>query len=113
MKRVYDFLKNYIAGLQEDAKHATDVVKALQILENRKRILEQQKKKQRGEIHEQRAKLDAGLELMEKEISDCLKQLELLEKQKMQIVIEVCAAILKIAVPPLAVILILFIIADR
>ena len=53
-------------------------------MENRKRILEQQKKKQRGEIHEQLTKLDAGLELMEKEISDCLKQLELLEKQKVQ-----------------------------
>ena len=81
---IYSYLKNYIASVHESGKNATDVVKVLQILENRKRILEQQKKKQRGEIHEQLTKLDAGLELMEKEISDCLKQLELLEKQKVQ-----------------------------
>ena len=39
---IYSYLKNYIASVHESGKNATDVVKALQILENRKRILEQQ-----------------------------------------------------------------------
>ena len=35
--------------------------------ENKKKFLEQQKKKQSGEIRESIAKLDAGLEMLEKE----------------------------------------------
>ena len=78
---VYSYLKNYIAGVSETGKNATDVVKALQILENKKKLLEQQKKKQSGEIRESIAKLDAGLEMLEKETADCLRQLEELEKE--------------------------------
>ena len=81
---IYSYLKNYIACVSETGKSATDVVKALQILENKKKLLEQQKKKQSGEIRESIAKLDAGLEMLEKEAADCLRQLEELEKQKMQ-----------------------------
>ena len=81
---IYSYLKNYIASVSEAGKNATDVVKALQILENKKKLLEQQKKKRSGEIKESIAKLDAGLEMLDKETADCLRQLEELEKQKMQ-----------------------------
>ena len=81
---IYNYLKNYIANVSEAGKNATDVVKALQILENKRKFLEQQKKKRSAEIHEKIAKLDAGLEILEKEAADCLRQLEELEKQRMQ-----------------------------
>ena len=81
---IYSYLKNYIASVSEAGKNATDVVKALQILENKKKLLEQQKKKRSAEIYESIAKLDAGLEMMEKEIAVCLRQLEELEKQRMK-----------------------------
>ena len=63
---IYSYLKNHIASVQEAGKNATDVVKALQILETKKKSIEQMKKKQAGEIREQIAKLDAGMELLEK-----------------------------------------------
>ena len=47
------------------------------------------KKKQAGEIREQIAKLDAGIELLEKEILACQKQIEGLMKQKAQLEEEV------------------------
>ncbi len=81
---VYSYLKNYIASVQEAGKQATDVVKALDILEKKKKALEQQKKKTMAEIKEQLAKVDAGIELVEKEITDCQRQLELIIQQKEQ-----------------------------
>lgn len=79
---VYSYLKNHIAGIQEAGKYATDVVKALQILESKKKMLEQQKKKKTAEINEALTKLDTRLELTEKEISDGLLQIEHLNNQK-------------------------------
>ena len=81
---IYSYLKNHIAGIQEAGSQGTDVVKALQILDSRKKAIEQQKKKQTAEIQKQLEKLDAGLELLEKEMKNCLEQLELLKRQKLQ-----------------------------
>ena len=86
---VYSYLKNYIASVQEAGSHATDVVKALGILEGKKKVLEQQKKKQTLELNQQIAKVDAGLELVKKEISDCQRQLEHVKKQRVQLEEEV------------------------
>ena len=79
---VYSYLKNYIASVQEAGKHATDVVKALELLEKKKKSLEQQKKKKLTEIKEQLAKVDARIEFVEKEIADCQRQLEIIINQK-------------------------------
>lgn len=81
---IYSYLKNHIASVQEEGKNATDVVKALQILENKKKALEQQKKKKAAEINEALTKLDARIELTEKEISDSLLQIDNLNNQKKQ-----------------------------
>ena len=78
---VYSYLKNYIASIQEAGSYRTDVVKAISILEGKKKALEQQKKKQMMEINQQIAKVDARLELVEKEISDCQVQLDEVKKQ--------------------------------
>ena len=86
---IYSYLKNHIASVQEAGKNATDVVKALQILDTKKKSIEQMKKRQAGEITEQIAKLDAGIELLEKEILACQKQIEGLMKQKVQLEEEV------------------------
>lgn len=79
---VYSYLKNHIASVQEAGKNATDVVKALQILENKKKALDLQKKKKTVEISEAITKLDTRLELIQKEISDGLLQIEHLKNQK-------------------------------
>lgn len=81
---IYSYLKNHIASVQEAGSNATDVVKALNILEGKKKALEQQKKKQTAEIREELAKIDAKLGLIEKEISDCLRQLETVRTQRVQ-----------------------------
>ena len=78
---IYSYLKNYIASVQEAGRQATDVVKALTILENKKKVLEQQKKKRAAEISQQLTRIDAALEVVEKEISECQKQLETLKSQ--------------------------------
>lgn len=78
---VYSYLKNYIASIQEAGSRSVDVVKALSVLEGRKKALEQQKKKQVQEIKEQLAKTDARLELLEQEISDCFGQLKLYQQK--------------------------------
>ena len=79
---VYSYLKNYIASVQEAGSRSTDVVKALGILESRKKALEQQKKKQALEIKEQIAKTDARLELVEQEIADYTSQLHAVNNKK-------------------------------
>lgn len=81
---VYSYLKNYIASVQEAGSNATDVVRALGILESKKKALEQQKKKLVLEVKEQIAKTDAGIELVEKELLDCQKQLDHVLRQKAQ-----------------------------
>ena len=73
---IYSYLKNYIASVQEAGSHATDVVKALNILENRKKTFEQQKKKRAAEVMAEIAKIDARLELTEKENVTCQAQLK-------------------------------------
>lgn len=82
---IYSYLKNYISSVQESGKNATDVVKALSILENRKKELEKEKKKQSAEIFQQLASLDARLELVEKEVLECEKQLEVLKCNQQQL----------------------------
>lgn len=75
---IYSYLKNYIAGVQEAGRQAMDVVKALNILENRKKALEQQKKKKAAEIMQQLTKIDSALEVIGKEITECQRQLNAL-----------------------------------
>ena len=82
---VYSYLKNYIASVQESGSHSMDVVKALSILEGKKKALEQQKKKQAQEVREQITKVDARLGLLEQEITGYLSQLEQLNKKKAEL----------------------------
>lgn len=82
---IYSYLKNYIAGVQENQSQGTDVVKVLEILGNRKKELEQKKKKKLQEIKEELAKCDARLELLEQEVKAYKIQLEELEKQKKEL----------------------------
>ena len=79
---VYSYLKNHIASAAEAGRYATDVVRAVEILEKKKKAIEQQKKKTAAQIKEQLAKADAKIELIEKEITDCQRQLEILTIQK-------------------------------
>ena len=79
---VYSYLKNHIASAAEAGQYATDVVRAVEILEKKKKAIEQQKKKTAAQIKEQLAKADAKIELIEKEITDCQRQLEILTIQK-------------------------------
>lgn len=80
---VYDYLKNYIAGLMESGSQSVDVVKALEILEKKKKELERQKKKRSSEIQQSIAKTETKLEMVEKELQDCERQLDDLLRQKM------------------------------
>lgn len=80
---VYGYLRNYIAGVQESGTQSTDVVRALEILNQRKKMLEQQIKKQSAQIREQIARADARLELTGQEISDCRAQLKRVQEQQM------------------------------
>ena len=82
---VYSYLKNYIASVQESGSRAMDVVKALAILEGRKKALEQQKKKLTQEIKEEISKTDARLEMLEQEISGYLSQLELYSQKNKEL----------------------------
>ena len=79
---VYSYLKNHIVSAAEAGRYATDVVRAVEILEKKKKAIEQQKKKTAAQIKEQLAKADAKIELIEKEITDCQRQLEILTIQK-------------------------------
>lgn len=79
---VYSYLKNYIAGVQEAGSRSTDVVKAMTILDAKKKALEQQKKKQTAALNEQIARVDASLSLIAREISDCETQRTAAEQEK-------------------------------
>lgn len=78
---VYSFLKNYIAGEGEEGSRSTDVVRALEILEGKKKLLEQQKKKRAAGIHEKLSAIDVRIEHVQKEADDCTVQLKLLEQE--------------------------------
>lgn len=82
---VYSYLKNHIAGVQEEGKNATDVVKALSILENRKKLLEKERKQKSNEIYKRLDSLDAGMELLQKETTDYTEQIKTLEKRKSEL----------------------------
>lgn len=79
---VYDHLKNYIAGQQEEGSRSVDVVAALEILEKKKKELEQQKKKCNLEIRQLIEKSETKIEMVEKEILVCQNQLEALKEQE-------------------------------
>lgn len=76
-------LKNYIAGQQEEGSRSVDVVKALEILEKRKKALEQKKKKQEQDVRKSIEIADAKLEMTEKEISDYQRQLQIIKEEKL------------------------------
>ena len=79
---IYSYLKNHIARVSEAGMYGTDVVKALDILESRKKALEQQKKKEVLFLNQQIAKTEARLELVETEISGYLRQFAEVKEQK-------------------------------
>lgn len=77
---IYNYLKNYIAGMEEHQGLGTDVVKILNILEKQKKELEQKRKRKLSELREELAKCDARLEMLEQEMAKNRLQLEKLEK---------------------------------
>lgn len=81
---IYDYLQNYIAAASEAGSNAVDVVKALEILEKKKKDLEQQKKKKVLEIRQLIERTETKLGMIEKEIDGCKIQLEALEQKKVQ-----------------------------
>lgn len=87
---IYDYLQNYIAAASEAGSNAVDVVKALEILDKKKKALEQQKKKKIMEIRQLIERTDTKLEMIEKEIGSCQIQLNELRRQKMQTEAENC-----------------------
>lgn len=81
---VYDYLNNYITGLMESGQYATDVTKAIELLENKKKAVERQKKLKRQEIEQQISQNENKMDLVEEDIGKFQKQLLQLEDQKPQ-----------------------------
>lgn len=85
---VYSYLKNYIAGLAEGGSNELDVVRALEILEKKRKELEQKKRKEEAEIRKQIAAAEAKMNLTEKELAKSREQLfetqSLLEKMRVE-----------------------------
>ena len=82
---VYSYLKNHIAGMLENGKYETDVVKVLEKLKEQKKQIEQEQKKQTRILREQLAKCDARLELNERESENYQNQIQSLTKEKKQL----------------------------
>ena len=82
---VYSYLKNHIAGMLENGKYETDVVKVLEKLKEQKKQIEQEQKKQLRDLREQLAKCDARLELNEQEIENYRNQIQNLKREKKQL----------------------------
>lgn len=78
---VYGYLKNHISKIHEAGSNSTDVVRALSILENKKKMMEKERKQKESQIGRQLENLDTKIELMEKEAADCIKQLEALKRK--------------------------------
>lgn len=81
-KSIYDYLKNYIANSLEGGSDTTDVVKTLAILDQKRKTLEQEKKKRIHAIQSLISQKEAGKELVEKEIYKYQEKLEGFERQK-------------------------------
>ena len=73
---VYSYLKNYIVSVQEAGSQSTDVVKALKILEEKKKSLEQKKKQEIQELNRQIASVDTKVEMITGEIEGYQAQLK-------------------------------------
>lgn len=71
---VYSYLKNFIAGAGEEGSYSTDVVKAIEILETKRKILEQRKKKETAKINEKINEIDIKLEHISREAEACKRQ---------------------------------------
>lgn len=82
---VYSYLKNHIAGIQEEGKNATDVVKVLGILETKKKMLEKEQKQKSGEIYRKLDGVDTGIKILEKEALDYTGQIKGLEKKRTEL----------------------------
>lgn len=78
---VAGYLKNHIATLQE-AGGGLDVVRALEILEKKKKALEQQRKKTEAGIRRQIADLEAQSGIVRQELEKSRGQLRQAEKQE-------------------------------
>ena len=83
---IYDYLQNYILGAQEKGAYATDVVKALECLEQKKKALEKEKRRQSEKLLQQIAMVEARVEMAEREIRECKSGLEQLrfERKKLE-----------------------------
>lgn len=77
---VYDHLENYIAALQENGRGSLDVVRTLEILEKKRKELEQKKRKAEAEIRRQIDALGAKIEITEQELFKNREQLEKLRE---------------------------------
>ena len=82
---VYSYLKNHIAGMLENGKYETDVVKVLEKLKEQKKQMEQEQKKQLRDLREQLAKCDARMELNEQETENYRNQIQSLQREKKQL----------------------------
>ena len=82
---VYSYLKNHIAGMLENGKYETDVVKVLELLRGQKKQIEQEQKNLIQEVKEQLAKCDARLEMAEQEAEAYRVQIQKWENQKKQL----------------------------
>lgn len=79
---VYNYLDQYITGLWETEGHGSDFSKALEILENKKKTLERQKKVQRQMIESQIAQNEDRTDMVEKDLRDFQQQLDHLKQQR-------------------------------
>lgn len=84
---VYSYLKNFAVSLWEESGQATDVVKALELLEKKKKTYEQKKKKARLALEEQFHAAEIRIDMTEKELEKGRRQLQqirmlLKEKEK-------------------------------
>lgn len=83
---VYSYLKNFTVSLWEESIQATDVVKALELLEKKKKVYEQKKKKERLSLEEKLHAVKIRQEMTEKELEKgqarLVKICELIKEKK-------------------------------
>lgn len=67
---VFSYLKNFTVSLWEESSRSTDVMKAIELLEKKKKLYEQKKKKERLGLEEQLRSAQVRLEMTEKELEN-------------------------------------------
>lgn len=77
---VYSYLKNFTVSLWEESGQATDVMKALELLEKKKKVYEQRKKKERLALEEKLHTVEIRQEMTEKELEKGQRQLRQMQE---------------------------------